>query len=184
MREDIQKTPEEVFAIYHQEMYELSSGAYDWNSYRRHLACSIRKGTPGLILAIGRSLGFFVECCHKFGLPCIGLGGCSFAVEIPRNALKESFRVLRNGGNSTSVFNREKEQDHTHINLHFPSSIKRELIRVRFSQVKHLNSPLKFRGGKGNPLNRLLRAFFTLFPLTFLSASGSCIATQISTEEP
>ncbi len=63
-------------------------------------------------------------------------------------------------------------------------SIKKELIRVGFSQVKHLNSPLKFRGEKRNPLHHLMRALFTLFPFPFLSASASCIATKISTEEP
>lgn len=230
MPADIEKTPEEVFAIYDQEMYELSYADHNWNSYRRLLSRCIRKGTPGLILDIGCGLGFFVECCHKFGLPCIGLKGSSFAVEtatkrepqldirqhnlkdpfpfekgtfsmvvcnqviehLPkktaRNALEESFRVLRNGCSlfvySPSVSNRKQAQDPTHINLHSPTSIKKELIPVGFSQVKHLNSPLKFRGGKRNPLNHLVRAFFTLFPLPFLSASASCIATKISTEEP
>jgi len=63
-------------------------------------------------------------------------------------------------------------------------SVKKDLSRVGFCQVKQVNGPLNFRGEKRSPLNHLMRTLFTLFPFPFLSASASGIATKISTEEP
>jgi SAM-dependent methyltransferase len=68
-------------SIYTREMYELGYSRKSWKSSRRLLARCIREGKPGLILDIGCGLGFFVECCYKFGVPCIGLEGSEYAVQ-------------------------------------------------------------------------------------------------------
>jgi SAM-dependent methyltransferase len=40
----------------------------------------IQYGTPGKFLDVGSGLGYFVECCRRFGIPCAGLEGSAFAV--------------------------------------------------------------------------------------------------------
>ena len=67
--------------IYDKETYDQAYAKEDWNASRRLLARCIRKGKPGSILDIGCGLGFFVECCYKFGVPCIGLEGSEYAVQ-------------------------------------------------------------------------------------------------------
>ena len=191
-------------SVYDQTLYELSYADADWNAARRLLARCIRKGKPGPILDIGCGLGFFVECCRRFGLPCIGLEGSSYAVdaarkrvpgmdirqhyledpfpfedasfamvvcnqviehlprETARHALREAYRVLSGGGAifvySPSIFNRKQAQDPTHINLHSPRSLKRELTAAGFSRMRHFNNPLKFSWGPLAPFNSIIRA--------------------------
>jgi len=70
--------------VYDRDLYELSYADTDWNAARRLLARCIRKGKPGSVLDIGCGLGFFVECCHRFGVPCIGIEGSAYAVEAAR----------------------------------------------------------------------------------------------------
>ena len=214
--------------IYDREMYELSYSRKSWNSSRKLLARCIRKGKPGPILDIGCGLGLFVECCYKFGIPCIGLEGSEYAVqavkkrepnldirhhyledpfpfedetfsmvmcnqviehltkETARSALRESYRVLSEGGTiivySPSIYNLKQVMDPTHINLHSPKSINRELEEAGFKKVKSFNKSLKFELGLLNPLNKLIRALFTLLPLPFLSATANCIAIKIKEE--
>ena len=214
--------------IYDREMYELSYSRKSWNSSRKLLARCIRKGKPGPMLDIGCGLGLFVECCYKFGIPCIGLEGSEYAVqavkkrepnldirhhyleepfpfedetfsmvmcnqviehltrETARNALRESYRVLSEGGTiivySPSIYNLKQSMDPTHINLHSPKSLNRELEEAGFKNVKSFNKSLKFELGLLNPLNKLIRALFTLFPFPFLSATANCIATKIKEE--
>lgn len=214
--------------IYDKEMYELSYSHKSWNSSRKLLARCIRKGKPGPILDIGCGLGFFVECCYKFGIPCVGLEGSEYAVqaakqrepnldiirhflensfpfedgtfsivmcnqviehlpkETAKSALRESYRVLSEGGNiivySPSIYNLKQVRDPTHINLHSPKSLKKELEEAGFKQVKSFNKSLKFELGSLNLLNKVIRALFTILPLPFLSATANCIATKIKEE--
>lgn len=214
--------------IYDREMYDLSYSHKSWNSSRKLLARCIRKGKPGPILDVGCGLGFFVECCYKFGIPCTGLEGSEYAVqaakrrepnlniihhylenpfpfedqtfsiglcnqviehlpqETAKSALRESYRVLSEGGNiivySPSIYNLKQVKDPTHLNLHSPRSLKKELEEAGFKQVKSFNKSIKYELGLLNPLNKVVRALFTLLPLPFLSATANCIATKIEEE--
>jgi len=224
MRKTTEMSAREFPCIYNKEMYELAYPDDNWNSSRKLLARCIKKGKPGPILDIGCGLGFFVECCYRFGVPAIGLEGSAYAVqaakereshldirqhdledpfpfekgtfsmvmcnqviehlpkETAHNALRESYRVLANGGNlfvySPSIFNREQAREPVHINLHSPKSLKKELTAIGFKKVKPLNSPLKLTWPPFTPLNKVMRALFMLFPLSFFSASANCIATK------
>jgi len=55
-----------------------------WEGFRGILALCIEEGTPGPFLDIGCGLGFFVECCREFGVPCTGVEGSSFAVQMAK----------------------------------------------------------------------------------------------------
>lgn len=211
-------------SVYDQTLYELSYADTDWNAARRLLARCIRKGKPGRILDIGCGLGFFVECCCRFGVPCTGLEGSAYAVEaarkrepmldirqhyleemfpfedgtfsnvvcnqviehLPRetaqHALREAYRVLNRGGAifvySPSIYNRRQAKEPTHINLHSPRSLKRELTAAGFRRVRHFNNPLKFTRAPLTPLNSIIRAFFTLAPISLLSSTANCMATK------
>jgi len=106
--------------------------------------------------------------------------------ETARSTLRESYRVLSEGGTiivySPSIHNLKQSMDPTHINLHSPKALKKELEEAGFKKVKSFNKSLKFELGLLNPLNKLIRALFTLFPLPFLSATANCIATKIKEE--
>ena len=228
MRKSAEMSDQELPRIYNKEMYELAYPDDTWNSSRKLLARCIKKGKPGPILDIGCGLGFFVECCYRFGVPSIGLEGSAYAVQAARereprldirqhdledpfpfeegtfsivmcnqviehlpketaqNALRESYRVLGNGGNlfvySPSIFNREQAREPVHINLHSPKSLKKELTKIGFKKVKRLDSPLKLTWAPLTPLNKVIRALFMLFPLSFFSASANCIATKLEKE--
>jgi len=228
MRKTTEMSAQEFPCIYNKEMYELAYPDENWNASRKLLARCIKKGKPGPILDIGCGLGFFVECCYRFGVPSIGLEGSAYAVqaakerephldirrhdlgdpfpfeegtfsmvmcnqviehlpkETAQKALRESYRVLGNGGNlfvySPSIFNREQAREPVHINLHSPKSLKKELTEIGFNKVKQLNSPLKLTWAPLTPLNKVMRALFMLFPLSFFSASANCIATKTANE--
>ena len=224
MQKTTEMSGQELPAIYNKEMYDFAYANTTWNSSRKMLARCIRNGKPGPILDIGCGLGFFVECCHKFGIPAIGLEGSAYAVKaakereplldirqhdledpfpfeeetfsmvlcneviehLPKktaqNALRESYRVLDNGGNlfvySPSIANPVAHQP-VHINLHSPKSLKKELTEIGFKKFKQINHSLKFTWAPLTPLNKVVRAFFALFPFSFLSASANCIATKL-----
>lgn len=213
-----------VSTVYDRDLYEFSYAHTDWNAARRLLARCIRKGKPGLILDIGCGLGFFVECCHRFGVPCTGIEGSAYAVEAARrressldirqhyledtfpfsdgvfamvvcnqviehlpgstarHALAEAYRVLSAGGAifvySPSIFNRQQAQDPTHINLHSPRSLKAELTTAGFRRVRSFNNPLKFTRGPLTPLNHVIRALFSIAPISFLSSTANCMAIK------
>jgi len=214
--------------IYTKEMYEPGYSHKSWRSSRRLLVRCIRDGKPGPILDIGCGLGFFVECCYKFGIPCIGLEGSEYALqaarkrepnldvrhhylenpfpfkdgtfsivmcnqviehlhkEVARKVLRESYRVLSEGGTiimySPSIYNKKEAMQPIHINLHSPKSLKKALEEVGFKKVKSFNKSLKFELGLFNPLNKVIRILFTLFPIPFLSASANCSATKTKEE--
>jgi SAM-dependent methyltransferase len=224
LQKPTEKSTSKLNTIYGKESFAVGYPVDNWNSSRRLLARCIRKGKPGPILDIGCGLGFFLECCHKFGVPSVGLEGSAYAVQaakerepnldirqhdledpfpfkdgtfsivmcsqviehLPKktaqHALRESYRVLSNGGNlfvySPSIANPQSCQS-AHINLYSPKSLKKELTEIGFKKVKQLNHPLKFSWGPLIPLNKVIRAFFVLFPLSFYSASANCIATKL-----
>lgn len=229
MREQTHISSMKETPIYTREMYALGYSRKSWRSSRKLLARCIRKGKPGPILDIGCGLGFFVECCYKFGVPCIGLEGSEHAVqavkqresnldirhhnlenpfpfengtfsivmcnqiiehltkEVAKHTLRESYRVLSNGGTiiiySPSIYNKKEAMHPIHINLHSPRALKSELAEVGFKKVKSFNKSLKFELGLFNPLNKVIRILFTLFPLPFLSATANCVATKINDVE-
>jgi SAM-dependent methyltransferase len=214
--------------IYEKEVYDLVYANKTWSSARKLLARCIRKGKPGPILDIGCGLGFFVECCYRFGIACTGLEGSRYAVEaakereknldvrhhyledrfpfedgafsmvmcnqviehLPqetaRNALHESYRVLSEGGTiivySPSIYDPMQVADPTHLNLHSPKSLKGELEKVGFGQVKSFNTSLKFNLGPFTFLNKVIKAVFTLVPVSYLSATANCIAIKMESE--
>lgn len=81
MQKSAEMSPGEIPCIYNREMYEIAYPDDNWNASRKLLARCIKKGKPGPILDIGCGLGFFVECCHKFGVPATGLEGSAYAVQ-------------------------------------------------------------------------------------------------------
>ena len=81
MRKPAEMKTQEIPRIYNKEMYDLAYPDNSWNSSRKLLARCIKKGKPGPILDIGCGLGFFVECCYKFGVPSTGLEGSTYAVQ-------------------------------------------------------------------------------------------------------
>lgn len=224
LQKPTEKSTSKLNTIYKKESYAACYSDDSWNSSRRLLARCIRKGKPGPILDIGCGLGFFLECCHKFGVPSVGLEGSAYAVQtakerephldirqhdledpfpfedetfsivmcsqviehLPkktaRKALRESYRVLSNGGNlfvySPSIAN-PRSREPAHINLHSPKSLKKELSEIGFKKVKKLNHPLKFSWGPLIPLNKVIRALFVLFPFSFYAASANCMATKL-----
>jgi len=70
--------------IYTKEQFEKEYASKDWKSYKQILALCILNGNPGKILDIGAGLGFFVECCERFGLKCVGIEGSKCAIETAR----------------------------------------------------------------------------------------------------
>jgi SAM-dependent methyltransferase len=63
---------------------ELFARAYanrTWRDYRWLVALCVREADPGLIVDVGAGLGFFLEACRRYGLPCVGLEGSAYAVE-------------------------------------------------------------------------------------------------------
>jgi SAM-dependent methyltransferase len=106
--------------------------------------------------------------------------------ETAQNALRESYRVLTEGGNiivySPSMYNLKQAADPTHINLHTPGSLKKELEKAGFTQVKSFNKSIKIEWGPFSFINKAARALFTLLPLPFFSATANCIATKTREE--
>ena len=106
--------------------------------------------------------------------------------ETAQNALRGKYRVLGKGDNlfvySPGTFNREQAREPVHINLHSPKSLKKELTKIGFKKVKHLDSPLKLTWAPFTPLNKVMRALCMLFPLSFFSASANCIAPKLQKE--
>ena len=72
---------QETSCIYSKEMYRLVYPDDNWNASRKLLARCMKKGKPGPILDLGCGLGFFVECCYRFGIPSTGLEGSAYAVQ-------------------------------------------------------------------------------------------------------
>ena len=52
----------------------------NWTWFKKILALCIEEGKPGHFLDIGAGLGFFVECCSRFGIKCTGIEGSQFGV--------------------------------------------------------------------------------------------------------
>lgn len=73
---------------------------HDWLDRRRYLSLVVKWGLPGRIVDVGCGLGYFVECCSRFGMECIGLEGSAAAVERARKrdpALEIQQHQIENG---------------------------------------------------------------------------------------
>lgn len=68
-------SPEDLVQVYAER---------DWRHYRWLVAVCVEHAEPGLIVDIGAGLGFFVEACARYGLPCVGLEGSAYAVGTAR----------------------------------------------------------------------------------------------------
>jgi len=141
-----------------------------------------RKREPGLDIR-----QHYLEDAFPFSAGSFSMVVCNQVIEhLPattaRHALKEAYRVLSGSGAifvySPSVFNRQQAQDPTHINLHSPRSLQAELTAAGFRQVRSFNNPLKFTRGPLTPLNHVIRALFTIFPISFLSSTANCMAIK------
>lgn len=55
--------------------FEEAYGERGWEDYRHLLAILVEFAPPGRVLDVGSGAGLFVECCHEFGIPVIGLEG-------------------------------------------------------------------------------------------------------------
>lgn len=101
---------------------------------------------------------------------------------VAKNALRESHRVLNEDGTmivySPSIYHPKQAKEPTHINLHSPKSLKKELKEAGFKEVGNFNKSLKFEGWLLRPFNTIIRVLFTLFHFPFLSASANCVATK------
>ncbi len=69
----------------------IDEGA-NWRYFQRTLGLCIEEGLPGKFLDVGSGLGYFVECCTRFGIPCEGLEGSEFAVQ---HATSRGIRVTQ-----------------------------------------------------------------------------------------
>lgn len=60
---------------------EVSEGyEREWHAYRGYVALCLRHGQPGRWLDLGAGLGYFAECCRRYGIPCQAYEGSAFAV--------------------------------------------------------------------------------------------------------
>ena len=64
------------------ELFEQAYADRTWRDYRTLVALCVREAEPGLIVDVGAGLGFFVEACGRYGLPCVGLEGSGYAIEV------------------------------------------------------------------------------------------------------
>lgn len=64
----------------------------DWRHYRWLVAVCVEHAEPGLIVEVGAGLGFFVEACARYGLPCVGLEGSAYAVGTARQRFDVDMR--------------------------------------------------------------------------------------------
>lgn len=78
--------------IHTKELFVKYYSDRDWEFYKPILASCIAKGNPGPILDIGAGLGYFVECCERFGIECIGLEGSKYAVREAKKRLDIDLR--------------------------------------------------------------------------------------------
>jgi len=65
--------------------FERDYGGRDWRFYRSLVADCVTRAEPGPVLDAGAGLGFFVEACQRYGLPCTGLEGSEHAVRLARS---------------------------------------------------------------------------------------------------
>lgn len=64
------------------EIWKLEYQNRDWRMYKKYVGLIVKHSEPGMIVDVGCGLGFFVECCSRYGLPCIGIEGDLTAIEM------------------------------------------------------------------------------------------------------
>ncbi len=70
--------------IHSPELFAQAYAQRDWRHYRWLVAVCVEHGEPGLIVDLGAGLGFFVEACVRYGLPCVGLEGSEDAIDMAK----------------------------------------------------------------------------------------------------
>lgn len=55
-----------------------------WENQKPFVALCLKLGQPGLWVDLGCGIGYFVECCQRYGIKCEGLEGDKYAVELAR----------------------------------------------------------------------------------------------------
>jgi SAM-dependent methyltransferase len=78
--------------IHSKELFEEAYKDRDWRYYKGLLTNCITYGEPGKILDLGAGLGFFVECCTRYGIECIGLEGSEYATNAANNRYQMDIR--------------------------------------------------------------------------------------------
>lgn len=53
-----------------------------WEGQKPFVALCLKLGQPGLWVDLGCGIGYFVECCQRYGIKCEGLEGDKYAVEL------------------------------------------------------------------------------------------------------
>jgi SAM-dependent methyltransferase len=61
--------------LHSEEELAEAYGGRDWTFYRPLLAQLVEYAPPGRVLDAGAGTGLFVECCRRFGVPCVGVEG-------------------------------------------------------------------------------------------------------------
>ncbi len=61
-----------------------------WEDTKPFVALCLKFGQPGLWVDLGCGIGYFVECCYRYGIKCEGFEGDGYAVE----SAKERFPGL------------------------------------------------------------------------------------------
>ena len=70
--------------IYTPLEFEKDYGKRSWEWYKEILSIIVRYSNPGIVVDLGTGLGLLVECASRWGIPCIGLEGSEYAVQLAK----------------------------------------------------------------------------------------------------
>ena len=146
-----------------------------WAFYTYILAFIIQRSQPGPILDVGCGGGYFVECAHRWGLPCRGLDGSAAAIrrarernselDVQQHLLSEKF-PFPDGSFQTVVMNQVIEHLEAPVAIHALQECYRVLkpegmIYVdspsKFNRAERVNDPTHINMLRPAELVRLLR---------------------------
>ncbi len=135
--------------IHTKELFDKYYSNRDWQFYKPILADCVAKGSPGKILDLGAGLGYFVECCKRFGIECIGLEGSEYAVTEAKKRFDIDIRLhyldekLPFEDNSFSIILCNQVVEHLSINT--VKLMLKESYRVLENEgIIIVNSPCKY----------------------------------------
>ncbi len=143
--------PDGIFEDTDFEAY-FEEGA-NWTWFKEDLALCVQEGTPGPILDIGSGLGFFVECCRKFGI--------------------RSIIIL-----SPSKYNWKENTDPAHINLYTKETIREEVENAGFTFRKYLRDGPRTFLTHTKLEYFLMRQIYRFAKQGYLSQSAACVAVK------
>ncbi len=58
-----------------------------WENQKPFVSLCLKLGQPGLWVDLGCGLGYFVECCERYGIKCEGIEGDEYAVKLAQKRL-------------------------------------------------------------------------------------------------